>query len=170
MMINFAAIIEKFDKKGEKSGWTYIHIPVELANTLKPGQKKAFRVKGNIEGHPFEGTSLWPMDEGNFILPLNADLRKAIRKTIGSEVQICIETDTKQPALSGDFLECLSDEPLALQFFQSLPPSHQRYFSNWIESAKTDATKTKRILQAINALSTNFGFSEMTRMNKKTKG
>lgn len=167
-MINFAAIIEKFDKKGEKSGWTYVHIPFELANELNPGQKKAFRVKGSIDGHPFEGTSLWPMGKGNFILPLNAGIRKAIRKAIGSEVQICIETDTEQPSLSNDLLECLSDEPSALQFFHSLPPSHQRYFSNWIQSAKTDTTKAKRILQAINALSMNLGFSEMIRINKKS--
>jgi uncharacterized protein YdeI (YjbR/CyaY-like superfamily) len=64
-------------------------------------------------------------------------------------------------------LECLADEPQALDFFDKLAKSHQRYFSNWIESAKTESTKTRRIAQAVNALSYGLGFSEMIRLNKE---
>jgi hypothetical protein len=45
-MIKFTATLLKFDKQGEKTGWTYIEIPADLAQKLKPGNKKIFRVKG----------------------------------------------------------------------------------------------------------------------------
>jgi len=48
-----------------------------------------------------------------------------------------------------------------------LPGSHQQYFSRWIESAKTDATKTKRIAMAINAFSKKLGYSQMMQLQKK---
>jgi uncharacterized protein YdeI (YjbR/CyaY-like superfamily) len=66
-----------------------------------------------------------------------------------------------------EFMECLTDEPEALQFFNSLTGSHQRYFSKWIESAKTDDTKAKRIAQSINAFLKKQGFPEMMRANKR---
>ena len=58
-----------------------------------------------------------------------------------------MKVDTFEKPLSVDFMECLSDEPKALEKFNSLPKGHQRYFSKWIEDAKTDPTKTKRITQ-----------------------
>jgi uncharacterized protein YdeI (YjbR/CyaY-like superfamily) len=64
-------------------------------------------------------------------------------------------------------MECLADEPEAAAFFNSLPGSHQQYFSRWIESAKTDATKTKRIAMAINAFSKKLGYSQMMQLQKK---
>ena len=40
-------------------------------------------------------------------------------------------------------MECLGDEPSADAFFKTLAGSHQRYFSKWIDDAKTVETKTK---------------------------
>jgi len=44
-----------------------------------------------------------------------------------------------------------------------LAPGDRKYFSNWIESAKTDETKTKRIAQTINALSKKWDYGQMIR-------
>lgn len=77
-----------------------------------------------------------------------------------------LEVDLEEKILSAELMECLADDPNALKTFKALPGSHQRYFSNWVESAKTDATKTKRIAQAVIALAQGFGFQEMVRMNK----
>ena len=46
-MIHFNAVIKKFNEQGEKTGWTYIEIPEEIASKIKPGYKKSFRVKGH---------------------------------------------------------------------------------------------------------------------------
>lgn len=75
-MIEFKVVIEKFSKQGEKTGWTYIEISSEIAQKLKPGNKKTFRVKGFLDNFYFEGIALLPMGGGNFIMPLNASHRK----------------------------------------------------------------------------------------------
>ncbi|MEO6220382.1 MAG: YdeI/OmpD-associated family protein, partial [Ginsengibacter sp.] len=62
--------------------------------------------------------------------------------------------------------DCLKDEPPALFFFKSLTGSHQRYFSKWIDDAKTEPTRVKRITMAINALSKNWGYPEMIRSSQ----
>lgn len=165
-MIAFTALLKKFDKKGEKTGWTYIEIPEDVSEELNPGTKKSFRVKGTLDAYAFEGAALIPMGEGAFILAINQRIRKGIHKTMGSTVKVSITIDTKHQALSSDFTSCLEDDPKALKFFDTLLKSHQRYFSNWIESAKTDTTKSKRIAQAIEALSMGLGYNEMIRMQQ----
>ncbi len=77
-MIEFKVVIEKFSKQGEKTGWTYIEVSAEIAQKLKPGNKKTFRVKGYLDDFYFEGIALLPMGGGNFIMPLNASHRKKI--------------------------------------------------------------------------------------------
>jgi hypothetical protein len=166
-VIQFTTTILQFGKKGEKTGWSYIHIAADQAEELKPGNKKSFRVKGKLDNYTFEAVALLPMGDGDFIMALNGTIRKNIRKEKGAMVKVQMEVDTKEKKLSADFLACLSDEPKALKYFKTLPKSHQKYFSNWIESAKTDVTKDKRIVQAVNALSMHLGFGEMVRMNKK---
>ena len=85
-MLKFTAPILKFDKQGEKTGWTYIEIFAEQAAKLKPDNKKSFRVKGKLDNFSIKGIALLPMGEGDFIMPLNAALRKGIGK---KKVQQC---------------------------------------------------------------------------------
>ncbi|MGE5108027.1 MAG: hypothetical protein ACM3H8_10810, partial [Sphingobacteriales bacterium] len=35
-MITFTAVIKRFDKQGEKTGWTYIEIPSDIADKIMP--------------------------------------------------------------------------------------------------------------------------------------
>lgn len=167
--VKFSATIEKFGTKGEKTGWTYVIIPADIAKKIKPGTKQSFRVKGKLDTFSIKGVALLPMGEGVFMMPLNATLRKGIGKRHGAMLQLNIEEDKSVYQLNAEFIECLNDEPDALTFFNSLTGSHQRYFSKWIESAKTDATKAKRIAQSITGFLMKQGFPEMLRWNKKNK-
>jgi hypothetical protein len=162
-MVQFKALIEKFGAKGEKTGWTYVVVPQAIAEQLKPGEKRSFRVKGTLDAVPVEHLALIPMGEGDFIIPLKADLRRKLRKQKGDSLHISIEADDRPLPMSEDFLACLEDEPNALAHFKSLPGSHQRYYSKWIEEAKTEATKAKRIAQAIRGLSAELDFGSMTK-------
>lgn len=166
-MVEFISLIKKFSQKAEKTGWSYIEVPSQLANQLKPDTKVSFRVKGTLDNHQITGISLVPMGEGNYIMPLNAQIRKAIRKEKGAILVVKLEVDTSEYHLNEEFLECLQDDPSALKYFRSLPISHQRYFSKWIDSAKTIDTKIKRITMSVKALAMNLGYGEMIRMNKK---
>jgi hypothetical protein len=167
--IQFSATILKFGEQGEKTGWTYIEISSEKAQELKPNCKKSFRVKGFLDTYPIQQTALIPIGDGNFILPLNATMRKGFGKRKGAQLQVQLAVDESPLLPSVDLTTCLEDEPKALQFFKKLTPSHQHYFSKWIDSAKTESTKAKRISQALNALSTNRNFPEMLRALKAEK-
>ena len=151
---------------GEKTGWTYFEVPPAIAQKLKPGNRKEFKVKGKLDNYPITRISLLPMGAGNFILVLNAALRKGIGKTQGAIVKVSLQEDKSPFKFNEDFLSCLRDEPTANDFFKTLPGSHQRYFSKWIDEAKTDPTRIKRIAMAVNALSRGWGFSEMLRANR----
>lgn len=166
-MVYFTATILQFGEKGEKSGWTHIEVPAEIAQELKPGNKKAFRVRGRLDAYRFEGISLVPMGGGNFIMPLNLTVRKGIGKRKGAMVQVQLDVDNKPVRPPPAFVECMSDEPTAIANFNKLPMSHQNYFIKWIDTAKTEPTKTKRIALAVTSLSKGLGFGEMIRMNKK---
>lgn len=168
-MIKFTAILKKFGKKGDKTGWTYLEVPAEIAAKIKPGVKKAFRVKGLLDAFPIQQTSLVPMGEGDYILAVNATMRKGIDKRQGASVKVQLEEDKEEYKMNGDFVDCLRDEPLAQTFFDTLPPSHQRYFSTWIDSAKTEETRARRIAQSVNALSRKMGYGEMIRALKADK-
>jgi uncharacterized protein YcgL (UPF0745 family) len=165
-MITFNTTLLRFSSKGEKTGWTYIEISAQQAQKLKPETRVSFRVKGRLDQFSFEKVALLPMGEGQFILPVNATMRKAIGKKHGDKVKVEIEADERKLQLSPDLLKCLKEEPKALAFFKGLPKSHQNWFSKWVESAKTLPTKSKRITQILIACSKEQGFSEMMRENK----
>jgi hypothetical protein len=169
MPIQFTTTIKRFQEYAEKTGWTYIEIPGALAEKLVPENKKGFRVKGFLDDYEFEGISLLPMGGGDFILTLNGTVRKKIRKTKGDKVSVKIEVDTKPLLPPAELLQCLEDEPDALVRFESLTKSHRNYFTNWINSAKTEATKAKRIAASLNALAAGLGFVEAYRSIKKNK-
>ena len=166
-MIRFRKPILKFGKKGEKTGWTYAEVTADIAGQIKPGIKKSFRVKGKLDDYVIESTALIPMGKGNFILPINAQMRRGTGKKQGEEILLELEADNSPVIYDTDLIECLEDEPAAKNFFYTLPKSHQNYYSKWITSAKTFETKSKRLAQCINALLEKQNYGEMMRSNKK---
>jgi hypothetical protein len=167
--VSFVAPILQFEKNGDKTGWTYIVVPAQIASVLNPGSRKSFRVKGLLDQHPIKSVALLPMGEGDYILALNAAMRKGVKKTKGQKLKVTISADKVPPAINREFLLCLNDDPIALKHFNMLNRSHQLYFSNWINSAKTEPTKIKRIAGSVNALANGMGYGEMIRSLKKEK-
>jgi len=168
-MVRFSSTILKFADKGEKTGWNYIPISGNIAGKLKPGNKKSFRVKGKLDQHPIQGIALLPMGDGNFIMALNADIRRAIKKGKGASILVSLEVDDKVIRPPMALMECLKDSPVALAFFKSLPYSHQNYFGTWIKSAKTKETQSRRIAKAIMALEKKAHFGQMMQSVKAEK-
>ncbi len=165
-MLSYRTVIQKFDKQGEKTGWSYIEITRAQAQKLKPGCFVSFRVKGSIDEFKFEKTALLPMGEGTFIMPVNARIRQGTGKKAGDTVRVQLEADDRKVTIPNEFVRCLKDDPKAYSYFNSLPMGHQNYFAKWIESAKTVQTKTKRITMAVIALGQGQGYAEMIRANK----
>jgi len=122
-----------------------------------------------LDDYPIKCIALLPAGNGDFIMVLNTIMRKAIHKRKGAILNVKLEVDNKPLQISKELMECLAYEPKALNFFNDFTPSHQRYFSNWVESAKTEATKTNRIAQTITALLKGFDFGQMIRSLKQKR-
>lgn len=165
-MITFHTILQKFGEKGEKTGWTYVHIPADVAQEIKPNTKLGFRVKGTIDDFSIKLVALIPMGEGDFVIPINAQMRRGIRKEEGAMVTLNLEEDTDELPQSEELMICLEDEPKALEAFLKMPKGHQNYYSKWIESAKTIETKTKRITMTVHGLAIGMTYGEMIRYYK----
>lgn len=164
-VIEINGILERFGKMGEKSGWTYVLIPAEIARSLSKA-RNTFRVKGHIDQHEIRQVALVPVGDGDFILPVNGGMRKAIKKSAGAPVRLRIQHDDSELLPDRDFMECLAEEPLAMTHYQKLTQGHKNYFTKWIGSARTAPTKASRIAMALDALSRGLGFAEMLREKK----
>ena len=55
-------------------------------------------------------------------------------------------------SLASDITEALRSNTAALSSFESLPPSHKREYLNWIDEAKRDDTRKRRIAGMIDKL------------------
>src|SRR5258708_25381945 len=130
-MIKYKTTIRRFDKRGEKTGWSYIEITAAQAKKLKPNTNVSFRVKGRLDQYVFEKLSLLCMGNGNFILPVNAAIRRSIGKKHGDRIAVEMHLDKRKLTPSRDLMACLAEDPKAMTFFKSLPGYHQNYFSKW---------------------------------------
>jgi hypothetical protein len=167
-MIQFNAMILQFGEMGEKTGWRYIEVSAKIAQELLPGNKKSFRVKGKVDNYPISGFALMPMGEGKFIMPLKLEIRKAIHKESGATVTISLEVHKEYKVdVPEDLQECFEFDSEALAQFNSLPRSHRDYFINWINSAKTNETRNKRIINTVNAMLRKWDYGQMIRAMRK---
>ena len=163
-MVFFEAEIEKFAKKGEKTGWTFVFVPMVIAEKIKSGCKKSFRVKGKMDAVEIFGLSMVPMGEGNFIFALKASLRKELNKEEGAMLRLELEEDKDFKIEMPEDLEmCLIEEKHLMENFVKMPKSHQNYYINWLNTAKTEATRTKRLTQIVVAMDKQLDFGQMLR-------
>jgi len=165
--VEFKTMIRKFKDNGDKTNWTYILIKSEVAEELNPGVKKTFRVRGTLDNVEIAQIALLPAGEGDFMLPLKAAMRKQLQKTAGATLKVKIAVEASKPPMDAELIQCLKDEPEAWEQFSTLAPSHQRYFSNWVASGKTDTTRAKRIANTITAMLRKWDYGQMIRSLKK---
>jgi len=161
-MVYLKAEIERFERMGEKTGWSYVFMPAAVAQQIKADCKKSFRVKGKIDQLDIQGMATVPMGEGDFILALKNELRKKLKKEAGATVELYLAEDKGfKIELPEDLETCLVEEKHLIQNFLGQAKSHQNYYINWINQAKTIQTRTKRIAMTINAMDKGQSFGEM---------
>lgn len=146
-IVNKKYLLEKFHGKG---GWTYARIPdISKDKKLPFGWKK---VKGTIDGYEIKKYHLMSMGGGKLFLPVKAEIRKKIKKQEGDLVHIILYPDNEPLETPEEMLLCLTDEPEALKFFNSLSESERKFYIQWIYSAKKEETKIDRLAKTINRL------------------
>ncbi|MCZ4244015.1 YdeI/OmpD-associated family protein [Pedobacter punctiformis] len=166
-MIYFKAEIERFESMGEKTGWSYVFIPSAIASQIKANCKVSFRVKGKIDQLEVSGMATMPMGEGDFIIALKGEIRKKLKKEAGANVELHLEEDKDFKIEMPEDLEiCLLEETHLMANFLKQAKSHQNYYINWINQAKTETTRTKRITMTVTAMDKQQDFGAMMRESK----
>jgi hypothetical protein len=170
-MVKFSADIRKYGSNGEKTGWTYVQIPARIAERLHPGEKRSFRIKGRLDKLAIKALALIPIGGGDFVLPLNMEMRKALGKGQGDKLtlEIALDGNPDPVPMPDDLLQCLEDEPRAIKAFMALPGSHRKYYIKWINSAKTEPTRVKRIAATVTAMERGMSYAELLRSLRDDK-
>lgn len=126
--------------------WTVFYIPFSACDAF--GTNGRVNVKVSIDGHPFAGVLL-PSRNGHY-LAFNQSMKATTGKALGDTVHVCIAED-KEPRVvevPEEIRAALGESGPALQAFDALPDYIKREEINKVMSAKSEATKVKR-LQAL---------------------
>lgn len=133
-----------------KGGWTYADLP-----QVTPDKNAPFgwvKVKGTIDGIEIKKYHLMPFGEGKLFLPVNAQVRKKIKKQAGDYVHVILYLDKEPAEVPEEMVLCLKDEPQAEMFFNALSDAEKENYIKWIYSAKQEETKLKRLAGTIDRL------------------
>jgi hypothetical protein len=141
-LVNITVTLEKFPGK---SGWTYGRLP-----GVKPDPHTHFgwiKVHGFIDDFEIRQYHLMPMGNGELFLPVKAEIRKKIRKTVGDRVKVVLYRDEDDIYIPEELEECLELDPSAKTSFEKLETSQKKVLIISIYSLKDDTNRAERIAQ-----------------------
>ncbi|WP_346916163.1 YdeI/OmpD-associated family protein [Clostridium sp.] len=145
--------MEKFEgqlKEAIGKGGAYIEIPFNVEETF--GAKRV-KVKATFDGVPYRG-SIVRMGTECHIIGVTKDIRKMINKDVGDYVEVIVEKDNEERKINlpEDFKIRIEESKEIYDFWNSLSYSNQKKYVDYIDSAKKEETRKKRIEDSINKL------------------
>lgn len=145
---NFEAILLKHPEFDA----SYVNFPFNVIECF--GLKGQVKVKAVFNQSITYRGSLVRMKSSCHILGITKDIRNQLGITYGDKLSIQISQD-KEPRLvevPNDIQEILKSNPKHAEFFNRLSYTHRKEYIRWIESAKKEETRQKRLSELINQL------------------
>lgn len=129
---------------------TGILVPADIVRQLGGGKRPAVNVA--LNGLAYRST-VAPMG-GRYLIPLSAVRRTEAGLRGGETVEVDLSLDTapRTVDMPEDFASALAADPSAKAFFDTLSFSNQNKHVLSISEAKTEETRQKRILKAMEML------------------
>jgi uncharacterized protein YdeI (YjbR/CyaY-like superfamily) len=91
---------------------------------------------------------------GESMVGLNREVREGAGVQAGDNVDVVLELDTapREVEVPAALAEALAGDAQAKANFESLAYTHRREYAQWIEEAKREETRQRRIGQALEML------------------
>lgn len=140
--------VQKFKVKMQKMGaWTIVITPVDVRKVF--GKKGHVRVKGTIDGFPFDDTSLMSMGTGEHCMAIRNEIRKEIRKEAGDTIEIILEEDFAELKIPSELKEAFEASTEAEKMFNAYSPSHKRNYTKYVSGSKNKETRERRAVASV---------------------
>jgi hypothetical protein len=110
---------------------------------------KRFPVRARVNGYEWR-TSVARMG-GEFLLGLNRAVREAAGVQAGDTVEVALELDEapREVEVPPALATALETDPAAKAAFEALAFTHRKEYARWIEEAKREDTRARRVAQAL---------------------
>jgi Bacteriocin-protection, YdeI or OmpD-Associated/Domain of unknown function (DUF1905) len=113
---------------------------------------KLFPVVATINGHTWRSTVV--RMRGEFVLGLSKDLRRRAGVEAGDEVRVELKLDREERTVEAPevLAQALARDPDASAAYDRLAYAHRKEFARWIEEARRDETRARRVDQTLEML------------------
>lgn len=144
---HFKALI----KKHPGIDGAYIEFPYDVETEF--GSKGQVKVVATFDGVAYRG-SLVKMGGNCHWIGITQAIRKQTGRNPGDTINVTITKDdaVRTVEIPADFETLLQEDAEILAFFNKLSYSHQREYVNWINDAKKEETRLRRMTKAIGML------------------
>lgn len=130
-----------------RGGGALVEVPLDVRAAF--GQARP-PVRATVNGHTFRSTVA--VYGGKYYLGLNREVRAAAAVEIGDVLTIDLERDEEERTVElPDDLEAALDAATRAKF-DSLSFTHRREYVRWVEEAKREQTRERRVAKAVEML------------------
>jgi uncharacterized protein YdeI (YjbR/CyaY-like superfamily) len=131
-------------------GGAFVEVPFDVEKIF--GSKKP-KIKALIDGVPYRCT-LVRMKSENHLLLIHKGIREQISKTPGDEVKVSVELDVEErvAVIPAELMRAFKSDIEAKSAFEKLSYTHQKEYVTWINDAKKDETRNRRIAKTLERL------------------
>jgi len=113
---------------------------------------KRFPVVATVNGYTWR-TSVTRMS-GEFLLGLNRAVREAAGVESGDIVEVAVELDEapREVEVPKALADALAEDAQASASFEHLSYTHRKEYARWIEAARREETRQRRVAQSLERL------------------
>jgi|WetSurMetagenome_2_1015567.scaffolds.fasta_scaffold217629_2 hypothetical protein len=141
----FEAVIQE-----GRGGGAYAEVPFDVEEEF--GDKRP-QVKVTMEGESFVWR-LIRMGGPCHIVGVPKGIRVKAGKDVGDTIEISVVADNtaREIVVPDDLAMALKEDTTAREFFDELSYTHRKEYVRWIESAKKEETRVKRVAKTVEML------------------
>ena len=141
---------QRFEATLEQHGsGTVVVVPFDLKETFGSGRPP---VLATVNGYTFR-TTLFTMG-GRALLGLNREVREAAGVKAGQNVSVELARDDEPRTVEvpADLAAALGRYPAIRETFDGLSYTHRKEYVRWIEDAKREETRSRRVERSVEML------------------